>query len=58
VRSEPTRGNYIVAPIYDWLFFPAPPQRALALGIAISGTAFANSELEIFGYDVNRGDLP
>jgi hypothetical protein len=39
VAATPARSPYIVGPAYDWAFFLAPPTVALALGIAISGSA-------------------
>ena len=41
------RGPYIVGPIYDWVFFLAPPLAALLAGIAISGTAFTEAAIDL-----------
>jgi len=38
------RSRYIVGPVYDWVFFLMSPVVALALGILISGTDFADTE--------------
>ena len=46
-----SRAGYIVSPGYDWLFFLFPPTLALVIGIAISGTSFADSEIEFWGQD-------
>jgi hypothetical protein len=51
-RAVPFDKSYIVSPVYDWVFFLAPPTLALALGILISGTAFADSEFTLFGESV------
>ena len=39
------RSPYLVSRSYDWLFFLLPPVLALGVGIAISGTAFANAAI-------------
>jgi hypothetical protein len=52
VRAVPSGTPYIVSPLYDWLLFLAPPSFALALGIAISGTSFTDSEFTLFGESV------
>lgn len=35
------RSLFIIGPVYDWLFFLAPPMVSLALGILLSDTALA-----------------
>ena len=52
VRAAPSDKTYIVGPVYDWVFFLAPPTLALVLGILISGTSFADSEFTLFGDSV------
>jgi hypothetical protein len=47
VRTAPADRTYIVSPIYDWVFFLVPPTLALALGILISGTPFAETEFTL-----------
>ncbi len=53
--KQPSR--YIVGPVYDWLLFLLPPVIALALGLLISGTAFADNEFDFYGYDVSWSSL-
>ena len=50
---EKPRSGYIVGPSFDWVFFLAPPTLALAVGILISGTSFADSEFEIWGHETS-----
>jgi hypothetical protein len=38
------RGEYLVGPVYDWLFFLGAPLGALAVGIAVSGSSLASAE--------------
>lgn len=45
------RSPYIVGPGYDWCFFLLPPVLALALGIAISGTALAEQAFHLWGQE-------
>jgi hypothetical protein len=45
--NAPARSRYLVSPVYDWLFFLSPPVVALFVGIAISGTWFADAALSI-----------
>lgn len=40
--SKPRRTTYIVGPAYDWAFFLGSPVLALGLGIALSGTRWAD----------------
>ena len=49
VRALSAEKTYIVSPVYDWVFFLVPPTLALALGILISGTMFADNEFTLFG---------
>ena len=42
------RSPYIVGPIYDWVFFLAPPMLCLALGILVADTAITD-ELWLLG---------
>lgn len=46
------REHYIVGPLYDWLFFLAPPVVSLLIGIAISGTRFATETIDFHGYEM------
>lgn len=46
---DPVRGPYIAGPVYDAVMFIGAPLLALALGIAISGTALADQEVEMWG---------
>ncbi|WNG36505.1 hypothetical protein F0U60_24535 [Archangium minus] len=48
---------YIVGPVYDWAFFLLPPLLALALGVAISGTAFSGESLVLWGRETTRAGL-
>lgn len=57
VRVAPLAKSYIVGPMYDWVFFLAPPTLALLLGILISGTPFADSEFTAFGDTVTLSAL-
>ena len=43
------RSPYLVSPVYDWVFFLAPPIAALFAGIAISGTDFADAAIALGG---------
>ncbi len=52
-----TQSPYIVAPAFDWLFFLLPPVLALGLGIAISGTDFADREFVLWGQDFTTAGL-
>lgn len=45
--DSPARGGYIVGFAYDWAFFLLPPLLSLALGIAISGTDFADAPVRV-----------
>lgn len=42
--TAPARSPFIVGPVYDWVFFLAPPMLALLLGILVSDTWLANDE--------------
>ncbi len=44
------RGGYIAGPTYDAVMFLGAPLLALALGVAISGTALADEEVALFGH--------
>ena len=44
------RGGYIAGPVYDGVMFIGAPVLALGLGAALSGTALADEELELFGH--------
>ena len=55
--KEKTRSPYIVGPRYDWAFFLLPPTVALALGIAISGTAFSGAPIDILGQETTAAGL-
>lgn len=46
------RSTYIVGPVYDWAFFLAPPVAALLLGIALSGTRWADESFAWAGQEV------
>jgi hypothetical protein len=52
-----TARDYIVAPLYDWLLILLPPVLALAIGISISGTPFADESWEAFGDDYTWAGL-
>ena len=41
--------GHIAGPLYDWVFFIGSPLIALAIGIGISGTPFADDDIELFG---------
>ena len=43
------RSPYVVGPLYDWAFFLLPPVVALLIGIAIQGTPFSSSRIEVLG---------
>lgn len=43
------RGAYIAGPVYDAVMFIGAPLLALGLGVAISGTALADEEIELWG---------
>jgi len=51
------RSGYIVGPLYDGLFFVFSPLLALALGVGISGTAFAVSPVDVAGLHIAWSDL-
>lgn len=53
----PPQDGYIVGRAYDWLFFLSPPLVALAVGIAISGSAFSEGILVVGGYDTTLAEL-
>ncbi len=53
--ASPSR--YIVSPRYDWFFFLLPPMMALALGMLVSGTNFADREWEFWDQDVTNSAL-
>ncbi len=60
VGATPTTAvdkTYIVSPVYDWVYFLLPPSLALALGILISGTRFADSEFTLFGNAVTASGM-
>ena len=44
------RGGYIAGPVYDAVMFIGAPVLALAIGAAISGTALADEEIELWGH--------
>lgn len=44
------RGPYIAGPVYDAVMFIGAPLLALGLGMAISGTALADEEIELWGH--------
>jgi hypothetical protein len=48
---------YIVGRAYDWAFFLLPPLASLALGIAISGTAFTARVFTLAGQDLTGAKL-
>jgi len=48
---------YIVGPAYDWLFFLLPPTVSLALGIAISDTAFTDRLFAFAGQKFTAAEL-
>lgn len=43
------RGPYIAGPVYDAVMFIGAPLLALALGVALSGTALADEEIVVWG---------
>lgn len=43
------RGAYIAGPIYDAVMFIGAPAIALAIGVAISGTALADEDIVLWG---------
>jgi hypothetical protein len=47
--SAPARSPFIVGPVYDWIFFLAPPMLSLLLGILVSDTTLANDERWLAG---------
>ncbi len=50
--APPTRTSpYIVGPIYDWCLFLLPPVVSLLIGMGISGTAFAEHEIDFHDYE-------
>ena len=51
------RAHYIVSPVYDWLFFLAPPVVSLLIGIAISGTSFATETVDFHGYEMTLSGI-
>jgi hypothetical protein len=52
-----TRSPYIVGPRYDWIFFLSPPLAALALGIAISGSRFADGPILLAGNETTTAGV-
>ena len=42
-------SGHIASPLYDWFFFILSPLLALAIGAAISGTPFADDDIELLG---------
>jgi hypothetical protein len=57
VASTVSKSRYIVGAWYDWSFFLSPPLLALLLGIAISGTPFADRSFSWFGWDMTWSGL-
>ena len=57
VHLAPSRSPYIVGPVYDWVFFLLPPLLALGLGITISGTAFSDTPVHVFGREKTGAGL-
>lgn len=51
------KSAYIVGPCYDWLLFLAPPLLALVIGVAISGSAFADETFAWSGWEVTWSGL-
>jgi hypothetical protein len=51
------RSRYIVAPVYDWIFFLLPPVLALVLGMLVSGTDFAEETFNLLGEELTWEDL-
>lgn len=45
--GQSKQNTYIIKPVYDWVFFLAPPLAALLLGYFISGTDFADEAFEL-----------
>jgi hypothetical protein len=43
------RSPFIVGPVYDWIFFLAPPMVSLLLGILVSGTWLATDVRSVAG---------
>ena len=43
------RAHYVVGPLYDWLFFLAPPALAMVLGLALAGSAFSDETVLLWG---------
>ncbi|EPX56096.1 hypothetical protein D187_007438 [Cystobacter fuscus DSM 2262] len=55
--SSDRPSPYIVGPAYDWAFFLLPPLGALALGVAISGTAFSGEPFVLWGREKTLAGL-
>jgi hypothetical protein len=55
--GEGGRSAYIVAPVYDWLFFLLPPALSLLLGILVSGTDFAEAPFTLRGEEYTWEEL-
>ncbi len=49
--------RYLVSPAYDWTFFILPPLAALALGIAIAGTAVTDGVFTVAGQETTLAEL-
>lgn len=47
--APPARSLFIVGPVYDWVFFLAPPMLSLLLGILVAGTGLADDERWLAG---------
>jgi hypothetical protein len=57
VLPSPPRSGFIAGRAYDLLLFLLPPTYALVLGIAISGTAFADRSVRFYGQQISLAAL-
>ena len=51
------KRGFIATPYYDSLFFIFAPLVALVIGIVISGTPFADADVEIFGKEAPLANI-
>src|SRR5206468_1261731 len=55
--AAPKRTGFLVGPAYDTIFFITSPLLALALGVAISGTALTTRYIRIFSHEGTAATL-
>src|SRR5262245_53272955 len=48
--ADARKSGFLVGPLYDGLFFIGSPLLALAIGVAISGTALSTSDVRLFSH--------